>query len=55
MSVKTLNIFLHVMAIIMNGTKYCPTEIFHVQVLNLSYHGLRIMLNQHFIPYVVCR
>jgi hypothetical protein len=43
------------MAIIMNGIVYCPTEISHVQVLALSYHELRIMLNQHFIPYVVYR
>jgi hypothetical protein len=55
MSVNTLNIFLHVMAIIMNGIKYCPTEISHAQVLDLSYRDLRIMSNQCFIPYDVCR
>jgi hypothetical protein len=55
MSANALNIFLHVMAIIMNGFKYCPIEISHVQVLTSAYHELRIMPNQRFIPYVVCR
>jgi hypothetical protein len=54
-SINTRNIFLHVMTIIMNGIKYCLTEISHVQALDLSYRELRIMLNQHFIPYAVCR
>jgi hypothetical protein len=53
MSLNTSNIFLHVMAIIMNGIKYCPTEICHMQVLNSSYRELRIMPNQHLIPYDV--
>jgi hypothetical protein len=43
------------MTIIMNGIKYCPTEISHAQALDLSYREIRIMLNQRFIPYVVCR
>jgi hypothetical protein len=55
MSLNTSNIFLHVMAIIMNGIKYCPTEISHMQVLNSSYRELRIMANQHLIPYDVYR
>jgi hypothetical protein len=37
MFVNTQNIFIHVMTIIMNGVKYCPTEISHMQALDLSY------------------
>jgi hypothetical protein len=55
MSVNILNIFLHVMAFVINGIKYCLTEISHVQALDSSYHQLRIMLDHHFIPYALCR
>jgi hypothetical protein len=56
MSLNIFNIFFHVIVVIMNGIKYCPTEISHVQALDSSYHELRIMLDQRFIPYyAVCR
>jgi hypothetical protein len=51
MSVNIFNIFLHVIAIIMNGIKYCPTQISHTQALDSSDRELRIMVDQHFIPY----
>jgi hypothetical protein len=55
MSVNILNIFLHVMAFVINGIKYCLTEISHAQALDSSYHQLRIMPDHHFIPYALCR
>jgi hypothetical protein len=54
MSVNILNIFLQVMAFVINGIKYCLTEISHVQALDSSYHQLRIMSDHHFIPYALC-
>jgi hypothetical protein len=35
MCVNIFNIFLHVMTFVINGIKYCLTEIFHAQALVL--------------------
>jgi hypothetical protein len=53
MCVNIFNIFLHVMAFVINGIKYHLTEIFHAQSLISFYRQLRIMLDHRFIPYAV--
>jgi hypothetical protein len=55
MFVSIVNIFLHVMAFVRNGMKYCLTKIFHAQTLVSYYRQLRIMSDHHFIPYALCR
>jgi hypothetical protein len=39
----------------MNVMKYCSAEFSHAQVLDLSYHELKIMLIQHFTPCAICQ
>jgi hypothetical protein len=41
--------------VIINGKYYCPTKFFHAWILGPSYHGLRIMPDQHFTPYTIYR
>jgi hypothetical protein len=45
MSVNLFNTFLHVMAFVIHGIKYWPTEIFHAQDLVSFYCVLIIMPN----------
>jgi hypothetical protein len=55
MCLNIFYIFLHVMAFVRNGIKYCLTEIFDLQALVFSYRQLRIMPVHRFIPYALCR